>query len=196
LITIKIERDKTCANCARAPAGPQLAVRRRSDKGLRDHSWRHIEQVAHQGAVRLDNCRALTKLYTTNNHAGPLFFSWFSRLVVSCHETKLFLAPGGMNQLLLGDELIRVSRAAPSHPRETLCVENRQLSSPTIPPPATPQCAGTSGDRPDLPADDWTAPPNAEPVAAAAIGSVAGSFAGGGATMRSDSIVRQQQQKT
>jgi len=80
--------------------------------------------------------------------------------------------------------------------RETRCVENRRLSSPTIPPSAlTAPCAGTSGDRPDLPADDWTAPSAAKPVAAAAIGSVVGSFAGAGAAMRSDSTVRQQEQK-
>src|SRR5260370_40169198 len=144
MITIKIERDKTRTNFARAPAGPQPVVQRRSEKRRRDHSWAHIKQVAHQGAVRLDNCCALTELHTTNNHAGPLFFSWFNRLVVSGHETKLFLAPGGMTQRQLGDALILVSRAAPSRARETRCVENRQLSSPTIPPPATPQCAGTS----------------------------------------------------
>ena len=78
--------------------------------------------------------------------------------------------------------------------RKARCVENRRLSSPTIPPPAlTPPCAGTSGDRPDLPADDWTAPPTAEPVAAAAIGLVVDSFAG--AAMQSDGIATQQEQK-
>jgi len=100
-----------------------------------------------------------------------------------------------MIQLLLGDELILVSSAARSRAPETRCLENRQLLSPTIPPPApTPRCAGASGDRPDLPADDWTAPSIAEPVAAAAIGSAVGSFAGAGAAMRSDCIVGQQEQ--
>jgi hypothetical protein len=56
-------------------------------------------------------------------------------------------------------------------------------------------CAGTCDDRPDLPADDWTAPPITEPVAPAAIGSGVGSFANAGAPMRSDSIVRQKQRK-
>jgi hypothetical protein len=46
-----------------------------------------------------------------------------------------------------------------------------------------------------LPADDWAAPSTVEPVAAAAIGSVLGIFAGAGAAMRSDRIVRQQEHK-
>jgi hypothetical protein len=195
LITIKIELDKTRANFARAPAGPQLAVQRRSDKRRRDHSSTHIKQVAHQGALRLDNCRVATELYTTNNGAGLPFLSWFSGLVISHRETKLFFASGEMIQLQLPNEFILLSGTAPSRARETRCVENRQLLSPTIPPPApTPRCAGASGDRPDLPADDWTAPSIAEPVAAAAIGSAVGSFSAAGAAMRSDRIVRQQEQ--
>ena len=196
MITIKIERDKTRANFARAAAGPQLPVRRRSNKRRHDHSWTNIEQVARRGALPLDNCRAAAELYATKNDAGPPFLSWFNDLVISYRETRLFFAPGGMIQLLLGDELILVSSAAPSRARETSGVGNRRLLSPAIPPPAlTPRCAGTSGDRPDLPADDWTAPSSVEPVAAAAIGSVVGSFAGAGAAMRSDSIVRQQEHK-
>jgi len=196
LITIKIERDKICANFARALAGSQFAVQQRSDKRRRHHSRTHIEQVAHQGALRLDNRRAATEPYTTKNDAGPPFLSWFSGLVISHRETKLFFAPAGMMQLLLGDELLPVSSAAPSRARETRCAENRQLLGLTIPPPAlTPQRAGAAGDRPDLPADDWTAPSPAEPVAAAAIGSVVGSFAAAGAAVRSDSTVRQQEQK-
>ena len=90
---------------------------------------------------------------------------------------------------------IKIDRNKIRRACETRYVENRRLSSPTIPPPAlTPPCAGTSGDRPDLPADDWTAPSIAEPVAAAAIGLVAGSFSAAGAAMRSDCIVRQQAQ--
>jgi hypothetical protein len=146
--------------------------------------------------VRLDNCRAATELGATNNDAGPPFLSWFSGLVISYRETKLFFASGEMIQPQLANELVLVSSAAPSRPRETRCVKNRRASSPTIPPPAPPPpCAGTYGDRPDLPADDWTAPSVAEPVAAAAVGSAVASFAGAGAAMRSDSIVRQQEHK-
>jgi len=196
LITIKIERGKTRVNFARAQAGPPLSVQRRSNKRRRDHSWTHIEQVAHQAALRLDNCRAATELCTTDNSDGPPFLSWFIGFVISCRETKLFFASGEMIQLQLANELIVLSGTVPSRARETRWVENRQLVSPTIPSPApTPRCAGASGDRPDLPADDWTAPSIAEPVAAAAIGSVVGSFAGADAAMRSDRIVRQQEQK-
>ena len=145
-------------------------------------------------------CDALgiaTELCATKDDAGPGFLSWFSRLVISQREsTWLFLASGAVIQLQLGNELILVSSAAPRPAREKHCVENRQLSSPTSPPPAlTPRCAGASGDRPDLPADNWTAPSTAEPVTAAAIGSVVGSFAGAAAAMRSDSIARQQERK-
>ncbi len=92
---------------------------------------------------------------------------------------------------------IKIDRNKIRRARETRCVENRQLVSPTIPPPAlTSPCAGTFGDRPDLPADDWTTPSTTEPVAAAAIGSVVGSFASAGAAMRSDRIVRQQEQNS
>jgi hypothetical protein len=195
LITIRIERDKTRANFASAPAGPPLSVRRRSNKRRRDHSWTHIDQVAHQAALRLDNCRAATELYATKNDAGSPFLSRFSGPVISWRTTKPFFASGEMIQLQPPNELILLSGTAPSRARETRCVENRQLLSPTIPPPApTPQCAGASGDRPDLPTDDWTAPSIAEPVAAAAIGLVAGSFSAAGAAMRSDCIVRQQAQ--
>ncbi len=178
MITIRIERDKTRANFARAAAGPQLPVRQRSDKRQRDHSWTHIKQVGHRGALRLNSCRAATELHATKNDASASFLSWFSGLVISYRETKLLFASGEMIQLQLANELILVSRAAPSHACEARRVENRRLSNPTIPPPAPPlQCAGTSGERPDLSADDWTAPSAPEPVAAAAIGSVVGSFA-------------------
>ena len=87
--------------------------------------------------------------------------------------------------------------ATPNRARKMSRVENRRLSRPTIPPPAlTLRCAGTSGDRPDLPADDWTAPRTAEPVAAAAIGSVVGSFSDASASILSDGIVEQREQTT
>jgi hypothetical protein len=195
LITIKIEWDKTRANFARKRAGPQCVVQPRGDKRWHDYSWTHIKQVAHQGALPLDNCHTRTELNTTKNDAGPAFLSWFGGLVIWHQEPKLFFALVGIVQLPLGDELFLVSSAAPSRARETSCVENHRLVSPTILPPApTPRCAGASGDWPDLPADDWTAPSIAKPVAAAVIGSAVGSFSAAGAAMRRDCIVRQQEQ--
>ena len=161
-------------------------VQRRSRKWPSDRSWTRIEP--------LDNCHTRAELYTTNNDAGPVFLSWFGGLVIWRPKPNLFF--GGIIQLPPGDQLLLVFSAAPICTRETRCTENRRFSGPAIPPPApTPRCAGTSGDRPDLPADDWTAPCTAEPVAAAAIGLVVGSFAGAGAAMQSDSIAPQQEQK-
>jgi len=119
LITIKIDRDKTRADFASVLAGPRLAIERASNERPRDHSWAHIEQVARQGVLPLNDCQ---------------------------------------------------------------------------PPPAlTPPSAGTSGDRPDLPADDWTAPSTAKPVAAAAIGSVVGSLASVGTNLWRVAPQRKQQ---
>jgi hypothetical protein len=196
LFSIKTEREKTRANFARAPLGPQFVVRRRSRKWPSDRSWTRIEQLAHRGASPLDNCHTRTELYTTKNNAGPVFLSWFGGLTIWHQEPKLFFAPVGMTKLPLRDELLLVSSAAPNHAHETRCTENRRLSGPAIPPRApTPPCAGTSDDRSALPADDWTAPCTAEPVAAAAIGSAVGSFAGAGAAVRSYSIAQQEEQK-
>ena len=122
MITIKIGWDKTRANFARKRAGPQCVVQPRGDKRWHDYSWTHVKQVAHQGTLRLDNCRAATELCTTKNDAGPPFLSWFSGLVISHRETELLPAPGEMIQFLLDDELYVVSSAAPSGTRETRCV--------------------------------------------------------------------------
>ena len=196
MFTIKTERRKARANFARAPSGPQRVVERRSRKWPSDRSWTPIEQVAHRGVLPLANRHARTELYTTKRDASPVFLSWFGGLVIGRQKPKLFFTPGGMIQLPLGDELLPVSSAAPICTREMRCTENRQFSSAAIPPPApTPRCAGTSGDRPDLPTDDWTAPCTAELVAAAAIGLVVGSFVGAGAAMQSDSIASQKEQK-
>jgi len=191
LFTIKIERD------ANALAGPRITVQRQSGKLLHSHLCTNIEQAADQGALVPHDSPPARKLRPSPNHAGTQFLSRLSRLVISRREiTRLFPAPRKVIQFQLSDQLLLVSSAASICTRETRCTENRRFSGPAIPPPApTPRCAGTSGDRPDLPADDWTAPCTAEPVAAAAIGLVVGSFAGAGAAMRSDSTAPQQEQK-
>jgi hypothetical protein len=195
LFTIKIGQDKPRANFASAPAGLELAVQRQRGELLHKHLYANIEQSAHQGALVLHNCPPARKLRASKNRAGTLFLSRLSRLVIPHREiTRLFPAPRKVIQFQLSDKLTPVSSAAPSRARETRCTENRRLSCPAIPTRAlTPPCAGTSDDRPALPADDWTAPPTAEPVAAAAIGLVVGSSAG--AAMRSDSIAPQQERK-
>jgi hypothetical protein len=157
---------------------------------------RKIEQVALQAALLLHDSPPATKLRPSKNHAGTRFLRRLGHLVISRRKiTRLFPGPCKVIQFQLSDELIAVSSAAPSCARQTRCAENRRLSVPAIPPPAPLRCAGTSDDRPDLPADDWTAPPTTEPVAAAAIGLVVGSFAGAGAAMRSHRIGRQKERK-
>ena len=195
MFTIKIERDKPHANFASALAGPQLAVQRQSGDLLRSHCAENIEQATHQGALLLHDTPPAMKLRPSKNHAGTRFLSRLSRLVISRWKiTRLLPAPCKVIQFQLNDKLILVSGAAPSRARETRCTESCRLSSTAIPPPAL-TCPGTSDDRPDLRADNWTAPCTAEPVAAAAIGLVVGSFAGAGAAMRSNRIARQQKRK-
>jgi len=195
LFTIKIGQDKPRANFVTALAGPQLAVQRQSDELLHGHLCTNIEQVAHQGALLLHESPPATKLRPSKNLAGTRFLSRLGRLVIRRRKiTRLFPAPCKVIQFQLSDKLTLVSSAAPSRAPETRCTENRRLSCPAIPTRALrPPCAGTSDDRPALPADDWTAPPTAEPVAAAAIGLVVDSFAG--AAMQSDGIATQQEQK-
>jgi type IV secretion system protein VirD4 len=96
--------------------------------------------------------------------------------MTSRQETApLFRASGAVMQLPPGDELVLASDVAPIRAHKARCFEDRRLSSRAPPPPAlTLPGAGASGDRPDLPADDWTAPSLTAPVAAAAIGSVVG----------------------
>ena len=197
MFTIKLERDKPRANFASALAGRQVAVQRRRVELLDSHLCTNIEQAAHQGAWLLHNPSPATKLRALKHHAGTRFLSRFSRLVISRRKiTRLFPALCKVIQFQLTDKLTPVSRASLSRARETHCTENRRFSGPAIPPPApTPRCAGTSGDRPDLPTDDWTAPCIAETVAAAAIGLVVGPFAGAGTATRSDSTAPQQEQK-
>ena len=195
MFTIKFERDKPHANFASALAGRQFAVQWRRGELHDSHLCTNIEQAAHQGALLLHNPSSPTKLRASKNHAGTQFLSRLSRLVILRRKiTQSFPAPCKVIQFQLNDKLILVSGAAPSRARETRCTESCRLSSTAIPPPAL-TCPGTSDDRPDLRADNWTAPCTAEPVAAAAIGLVVGSFAGAGAAMRSNRIARQQKRK-
>jgi hypothetical protein len=197
LITIKIDRDKTRADFASVLASPLLTIQRAGAELQRDDSRVHIERIAKQGTLRFEDCNAHLPLATngkrmarrasdvlatandlcaTNNDAGHRLLFWLSRLMISRQETApLFPASGEAMQLPPGDELILVSGVAPIRAHKARCFEDRRLSSCTPPPPALRlPSAGASGDRPDLPADDWTAPSLMAPVAAAALGSVVG----------------------
>jgi len=93
-------------------------------------------------------------------------------------------------------------KRAGNDPRDHSCAQTEQVARQWAlrlnnyqPPPAlTAPSADTSGDRPDLPADDWTALSNTASVAAAAIGSVVGSLAGTGTDMWSNTVVRKREQ--
>jgi hypothetical protein len=136
LIVIKIDCEKLLAHCASVLECPRPVVQLQSDERRRDRSWTHIEQVAHQGALPLDDCRAVTELCRNKDDVGTRFWSWLSRLVISRRETtRMFMAPGEVIPLQLGDELILVSSPAASRARKTRGVENHRLSSPAIPHP-------------------------------------------------------------
>src|SRR5262249_10853277 len=152
---------------------PQLAVRRQHGELLHSHLCTNIEQAAHQGALLLHDSPPATKLRESKHHAGTRSLSWLSRAVVSRQKITR-LSPGSLQ----GDPISAEPQPHPGFPRRPApCSqpplhENPQPLGPRHPPLApTARCAGTSDDRPDLPADDWTAPPITEPVAAAAIGS-------------------------
>jgi hypothetical protein len=60
-------------------------------------------------------------------------------------------------------------------------------SNPSASARPAPPCAGDSGDRPDVPGDEWRPLlPTTAPVATATIGSVVSFFSDAGATSRSD----------
>jgi hypothetical protein len=215
LITIKIDRDKTRADFASVLASPLLTIQRAGAELQRDDSRVHIERAAKQGTLRFENCNARLPLATngkrmarrasdvlatanelcaTNDDAGHRLLFWLSRLMTSRQETaSLFRASGEAMPLPSGVASIRAHKAC--------CFGDRRLSGRTPPPPAlTPPDADVSGahvsgDRPDLPADDWTALSLTAPVAAAAIGSVVGPPAGERADMPRSRATRQGNQE-
>jgi type IV secretion system protein VirD4 len=80
------------------------------------------------------------------------------------------------HQLPPGDELVLVSGFPPIRARKARYYQDKRLISRVLDPPAlTAADAGTSGDRPVMRADDWTALPIRTPPAAAASKSATGS---------------------
>jgi hypothetical protein len=217
LITIAIKRDKTHADLASVLADPRLALKRASARPYRGRSRVHIERIARQATSHFENCdtrlpiaangegtarRACDALWTatelasTENHASDRSLSSFSRLTISRRKTVLWFLASKLNQLPPGDEFVLASDVAPIRSYETRCWEDRRPSSHTPPPPApTPPSSGASGDRLDLPADDWTAHALTAPVAAAAIGPVGGPPAGARAGIPNIRVPQQNKQE-
>jgi type IV secretion system protein VirD4 len=119
-----------------------------------------------------------TELRAMKNYAGHRLSPWLGHLMVSRQETaRPLLTPGEVMQLPPSDELVLVSGVPPIRARKARYYEDPRLKSRVLQPPALATVgADTSGDRPALHADDWTALVWQKPGAAAAGGSVAGSF--------------------
>jgi type IV secretion system protein VirD4 len=118
-----------------------------------------------------------TELRAMRNYAGHRLSPWLGHLMVSRQETaRHLLTPGEVMQLPLTDELVLVSGIPPIRAHKARYYEDKRLNSRILPPPALiGDRAGTPGDRPAAQADDWTALPLSDPVAAAPGGSVADS---------------------
>jgi type IV secretion system protein VirD4 len=118
-----------------------------------------------------------TELRAMKNYAGHRLSPWLGHLMVSRQETaRPLLTPGEIMQLPPGDELVLVSGVPPIRARKARYYEDKRLTSRVLHPPAlTAPGAGTSGDRPVMHADDWTALPIRTPPAAAAGRSATGS---------------------
>jgi type IV secretion system protein VirD4 len=119
-----------------------------------------------------------TELRAMRNYAGHRLSPWLGHLMVSRQETaRHLLTPGEVMQLPPGDELILISGIPPIRAHKARYYEDRRLKSRVVPPPAlVGDSAGTPGDRPAAQADDWTARPVSDPVAAAPGGPVADSL--------------------
>jgi type IV secretion system protein VirD4 len=104
---------------------------------------------------------------------------WLGHLMVSRQETaRPLLTAGEVMQLPPTDELVLVSGVPPIRTRKARYYEDIRLKNRVLPPPVlTTASAGTSGDRPQPHADDWTTLSPPQPGAAAAARSVAGSLA-------------------
>jgi type IV secretion system protein VirD4 len=116
-----------------------------------------------------------TELRAMRNYAGHRLSPWLGHLMVSRQETaRHLLTPGEVMQLPPSDELVLVSGIPPIRAHKARYYEDKRLKGRVLPPPALiGDRAGTPGDRPAAPADDWTALRISEPVTAARGGSVA-----------------------
>ena len=116
-----------------------------------------------------------TELRAMKNYAGPRLSPWLGHLMVSRQETsRPLLTTGEVMQLPPTDELVLVSACHPIRAKKAQYYEDRRLKARILKPPSlTNVSEGTSGDRPDQEADDWSALPLQASDADAA-GSIAG----------------------
>jgi type IV secretion system protein VirD4 len=120
-----------------------------------------------------------TELRAMRNYAGHRLSPWLGHLMVSRQETaRHLLTPGEVMQLPTGDELVLVSGVPPIRAKKVRYYEDRRLAARVLPPPSLESPSeGTSGNRPDLRADDWGIVSGQSLTAAHPGGSVAGLFA-------------------
>ena len=116
-----------------------------------------------------------TELRAMKNYAGHRLSPWLGHLMVSRQETsRPLLTTGEVMQLPPTDELVLVSACHPIRAKKAQYYEDRRLKARILKPPSlTNVSEGTSGDRPDQEADDWSALPLQASDADAA-GSIAG----------------------
>ncbi len=120
-----------------------------------------------------------TELRAMKNYAGHRLSPWLGHLMVSRQETaRHLLTPGEVMQLPTSDELVLVSGVPPIRAKKVRYYEDRRLAARVLPPPSRePPSEGTSGNRPDLRADDWSTISGQSLTAAHPGGSAAGLFA-------------------
>ena len=116
-----------------------------------------------------------TELRAMKNYAGHRLSPWLGHLMVSRQETsRPLLTTGEVMQLPPTDELVLVSACHPIRAKKAQYYEDRRLKARILKLHSlTNVSEGTSGDRPDQEADDWSALPLQASDADAA-GSIAG----------------------
>ena len=118
-----------------------------------------------------------TELRAMKNYAGHRLSPWLGHLMISRQETaRPLLTTGEVMQLPPTDELVLVSACHPIRAKKARYFEDERFKARVLQPPSlTTASEGTSGDRPDKGADDWSRLPIQASDADAA-GPIAGSF--------------------
>jgi type IV secretion system protein VirD4 len=118
-----------------------------------------------------------TELRAMKNYAGHRLSPWLGHLMISRQETaRPLLTAGEVMQLPPTEELVLVSACHPIRAKKARYYEDIRLKGRVLPPPSLATASeGTSGDRPNGGADDWSALPLPAPEEDAA-GPIAGSL--------------------